>query len=226
VVERPAAAPGVASPEMDAGLAALERPRQHYIRWYAGPGANSELMNAPQGLHAWFRAYYHAKSADWAANRPFRLADATAGELAKMPTYYIMDRGVGMAETVVPYMPSPEANAACPWFSDDEVAVYAEEYGRATFAGGLWMYRYGVDPPPEPEALTHANRAIEVPTCFISGASDWGVYQSPGALEIMQTRACSDFRGVHLVPGAGHWVQQEQPDAVVELTLRFLRGEL
>jgi pimeloyl-ACP methyl ester carboxylesterase len=31
--------------------------------------------------------------------------------------------------------------------------------------------------------------------------------------------------GVHLVDGAGHWVQQEQPEAVSKLLLRFLQGK-
>jgi pimeloyl-ACP methyl ester carboxylesterase len=30
------------------------------------------------------------------------------------------------------------------------------------------------------------------------------------------------MRGVHLVSGAGHWVQQEQPQAVSTLLIRFL----
>jgi pimeloyl-ACP methyl ester carboxylesterase len=29
--------------------------------------------------------------------------------------------------------------------------------------------------------------------------------------------------GVHLVEGAGHWVQQEQPEQVTRLLLAFLR---
>jgi pimeloyl-ACP methyl ester carboxylesterase len=56
---------------------------------------------------------------------------------------------------------------------------------------------------------------------FIAGASDWGVYQAPGAFEALGT-ACSRFEGSHLIPAAGHWVQQEQPQAVVELLLEFL----
>ena len=36
-------------------------------------------------------ANYHYKSADWTDNKPFRLASRTAAEMAKMPTYYIMD---------------------------------------------------------------------------------------------------------------------------------------
>jgi pimeloyl-ACP methyl ester carboxylesterase len=38
----------------------------------------------------------------------------------------------------------------------------------------------------------------------------------------MQTRACSDLRGCHLIDGAGHWVQQEQPAAVNALLIDFL----
>jgi pimeloyl-ACP methyl ester carboxylesterase len=31
------------------------------------------------------------------------------------------------------------------------------------------------------------------------------------------------MRGVHLVEGAGHWVQQEQPDAVSRLLVEFIK---
>ena len=59
---------------------------------------------------------------------------------------------------------------------------------------------------------------------FIGGKSDWGVYQNPGALERMQKVACTKMRGVHLVEHAGHWVQQEQPEAVSRLLVEFLNG--
>ena len=40
----------------------------------------------------------------------------------------------------------------------------------------------------------------------------------------MQTSACTRMLGCHLVEGAGHWVQQEQPEAVSRLLLEFLEG--
>jgi pimeloyl-ACP methyl ester carboxylesterase len=56
----------------------------------------------------------------------------------------------------------------------------------------------------------------------MGGKSDWGVYQSPGALEAMASVACTRFKGIHLIEGAGHWVQQEQPGAVLAVLKEFL----
>lgn len=44
-----------------------------------------------------------------------------------------------------------------------------------------------------------------------------------GNLERMQTSACTNMRGCHVLDGAGHWVQQEQPEHVSRLLLQFLR---
>ena len=67
-----------------------------------------------------------------------------------------------------------------------------------------------------------AGRTIDQPALFIAGARDWGIHQRPGALERMEGRACADPRGLHLLDGAGHWVQQEQAAAVNRLVLEFL----
>jgi pimeloyl-ACP methyl ester carboxylesterase len=67
-----------------------------------------------------------------------------------------------------------------------------------------------------------SGRTIDVPATFIAGARDWGVHQTPGALEAMATQVCTQFRASELVPDAGHWVQQEAPDAVAEKILAFL----
>jgi pimeloyl-ACP methyl ester carboxylesterase len=40
----------------------------------------------------------------------------------------------------------------------------------------------------------------------------------------MQKQACTNMRHVHLVEGAGHWVQQERADEVSLLLLDFLRS--
>ncbi len=218
-------APASPAPDLDKELAALPRPRKYYQRYYTTREADANLHNCPQGLHAFFRAYYYYKSADYKGNQPFPLKGRTAEEMAKMPTYYVMDLDKGMCETVAPMMPSPAQIAACKWFTDAEVDVYAEEYGRTGFQGALQGYRRGADPRNNAELLTFAGRTIDVPSCFIAGKSDWGVYQTAGAADRMRTTACTKMLGFHLVEGAGHWVQQEQPEQVSKLLLEFLRGQ-
>ncbi|MDH4326104.1 MAG: alpha/beta hydrolase, partial [Betaproteobacteria bacterium] len=111
--------------------------------------------------------------------------------------------------------------AACRWLTEDELAVYSAEFGRTGLQGGLQWYRARVEPPLPRLFQLFAGRKIEVPACFIAGKSDWGVYQRPGSLEDMRDKGCARFQGVRLVEGAGHWVQQEQPEAVVRVLLEF-----
>jgi pimeloyl-ACP methyl ester carboxylesterase len=208
--------------EIDEALGKLHRPRKHYHRYYSTRPANADMRDCPQGMHAFLRAYFHMKSADWPTNRPFRLAGWTAEELAKLPTYYIMDRDKGMAATVAPEMPSATAVAACRWLPDNELAVFSAEYGRTGFQGGLQWYRCGTLGIGAAELQVFAGRTIDVPSIFIAGQSDWGIYQMPGAIERMQASALTRMQGCHLIEGAGHWVQQEQPEKVSELLLGFL----
>ena len=211
-------------PDIHAALAALPRPRKHYQWYYSTRPANAEMQHAPQGLHAFLRAYYHVKSADWATNAPHRLPGWDAASLAELPGYYIMDLARGMGEQVAPDMPSPAEVAANAWLPEAEMAVYAGEYARTGFQGGLQWYRCRTSGLFEAEQQVFAGRSIDVPAAFISGASDWGVYQTPGALERMREETCTRMTACHLIPGAGHWVQQEQPAEVTRLLLEFLRA--
>jgi pimeloyl-ACP methyl ester carboxylesterase len=210
--------------DMDAGLAALSPPRKHYQTYYTTREANPNMWKAAQGLHAFLRAYYHAKSADWPSNRPHPLAANTPEEFAKLPRYYVMDKDKGMAEQVAADMPTPAQIAACRWLPDRELAVYAAEYGRTGFQGGLSSYRVGRVARLSAELTLFAGRTIDVPAAFISGKSDWGVFQRAGSYEAMQKTACTNFRATELVDGAGHWVQQEQPAKVADFILRFVKG--
>jgi pimeloyl-ACP methyl ester carboxylesterase len=129
------------------------------------------------------------------ANEPARGAPPASpsihDDLAKLPTYYIMDLDNGMAETVAPEMPFRAEIEACKWLTDTELQTYS-------------------------------GRTIDVPSCFIAGAKDWGPYQIPGNFEKMQTTACTRMLGVHFVDHAGHWVQQEQAEATTRLLLEFI----
>ncbi|MEP6538949.1 MAG: alpha/beta fold hydrolase [Bryobacteraceae bacterium] len=210
---------------LDDALAKLTPPRKQYRFYYSTREANVDMMHAPQGLRAFLRAYYHMKSADWTLNRPFRLASRTASEFAKLPTYYVMERNKNMPDTVASEVPSASEIAACPWLPDSELSVYVGEYDRTGFQGGLDGYRVRLTAAHNAELQLFSNRTVDVPSMFVGGKSDWGVYQTPGAFESMRKTACTQMESVHLVDGAGHWVQQEQPEAVTQLLLQFLRNQ-
>jgi pimeloyl-ACP methyl ester carboxylesterase len=210
--------------QMNEHLGALRWPRQHYRWYYTTRQANDDMWRCEQGVHAFLRAYYHHKSADWKDNHPHPLGAWNASELAQMPTYYVMERGQTMAQTVAVEMPTDAEIAACAWLPEPELKVYSAEYQRTGFQGGLQWYRCDADAGCIAELQLFSGRTIDVPSLFVAGASDWGVFQKPGDLEAMQASVCRRLLGCELVEGAGHWVQQEQASAVNRLLLDFLQA--
>jgi pimeloyl-ACP methyl ester carboxylesterase len=208
-------------PDIDKELAALSRPRKRYFRYYASPEANEDMWHPPQGVHDLLRELFYFKSGDWEGNQPFPLKSWTASELAKMPTYYIMDLKKGVAETMTEHRPSSEYIAACKWMTEADLQVYATQFSRTGFQGGLNYYRVDYDEPLSSELNSFAEKTIDVPACYIGGANEWAVYQSPGAFQAMDA-VCTRLRGVHLVPNAGHSIVEEKPDSVNRLLIDFL----
>jgi pimeloyl-ACP methyl ester carboxylesterase len=215
--------PPASDPEgnVDRELAALPRPRKHYATYCASREANEDMWHPPQGIHTLLREQFYFKSADWAGNKPFPLKSWAATELEKMPTYYIMDANKGMAETLAEHQPSSEYDSTCKWMTEADIDVYATQFSRTGFQGGLNYYRVDADGALWNEQHTFARKTIDVPACYIAGAREWGVYQSPGAFQSM-SKACTQLKGSHLVSDAGHSVVEEKPDAVNRILLDFL----
>src|ERR1700681_1725740 len=188
--------PAITDDQLDAELAKLNPPRKYYQNYQRTRGANDDMLHAPQGLHNFFRAYYFYKSADYKGNNPHPLKARTAEEMAQIPTYYVMEKDKGMAATVAPLMPPADYIAKCKWLTEPEVDVYATEYARTGFSGALQGYRVrrGSDPRSIAEMHTFSGRAIDVPSQYIAGKSDWGVYQTPGAVDRMRNSACTAQR--------------------------------
>src|SRR5262249_55660917 len=130
--------------------------------------------------------------------------------------------------TVAPFMPPADYIANCKWLTEAEVEVYATEYGRTGFTGALQGYRVrrGAPPKRNAEKVPFSRRALDRPFQKIPGEKALGVYQTPGAVDKMRTTACTHMVGFNLLDGAGHWVQQEQPERVSSLLVQFLRDNV
>ena len=115
---------------------------------------------------------------------------------------------------------SGEAPGLPPWLSDQEFAVYVEAFERTGFTGGLNWYR-NIDRNWE---LTEPvkDRHVEQPAMFMTGERDAVRRFMPAE---GMSGWVSDLRWNIVVPDAGHWLQQQEPEVVNAALLRFL-GQL
>jgi pimeloyl-ACP methyl ester carboxylesterase len=112
-----------------------------------------------------------------------------------------------------------------PWLSEQDIDVFASEYRRTGFRGGLNWYR-NIDRNWELTAPWQ-NAVIAQPALFIAGSRDAVITGSMGqrALDELETVVPNLQRKV-LIDGAGHWIQQERPDAVNAALIAFARAHL
>ena len=202
----------------------LNPPRKHYQWYFSSKEANDNMINSDQGVHDFLRAYYHFKSADWELNKPFKLKSWSATELEKLPRYYIMNNDKGMAETVVEYMPSRDKIDNCNWLTENELLNYSKIYKKTGFQGGLNWYRCMISQKFLKKLSKYSGLKITIPSCFIAGESDWGIFQKPGSYQEMYESVCSQMKEPVLIQGAGHWVQQEKPNLTFKKIIEFIRG--
>jgi pimeloyl-ACP methyl ester carboxylesterase len=109
-----------------------------------------------------------------------------------------------------------------PWLTESDIAVFADEYRRSGFRGGLNWYR-NIDRNWELTAPWQGT-TIDQPALFIAGSDDAVITGSLGkrALDEMDS-VVTNLKGKILIDGAGHWIQQERPDEVNAALIAFLR---
>ena len=132
--------------------------------------------------------------------------------------------GVGMvprAGGFLTRMPNPETLPA--WLSDADVDFYVQQFQYSGFRGGLNWYR-NIDRNWELMA-PYAGAAVTVPALYIAGDLDL-VVSFPRMKEVIAdlARYVPQLRGTIMLPGCGHWTQQERPNEVNKAIIDFLYG--
>src|SRR5262249_4880940 len=97
-----------------------------------------------------------------------------------------------------------------PWLTHADLDYYVNQFTQAGFRGGINFYRNWHRNWETTPQLTGAK--IAQPVLFIAGQKD-GVIRGATAdqLTVSMSGVATDLRGVKLIDGAGHWVQQERP---------------
>ena len=135
----------------------------------------------------------------------------------KMSMY--VDRAKGFLGKPSGAVPRPS------WLTEGDIDVFAAEYARTGFRGGLNWYR-NIDRNWELTAPWHDAKIMQ-PALFIAGTRDAVITGSIGqrALDEMDN-VVPNLRGKILLEGAGHWIQQERPAEVNAALIEFAREHL
>lgn len=203
--DKVAAVAGLSVPYMPAGdVSFLDMARQiykdrfFYQLYFQEEGrVEAELAGDPEALH---KIYFGLSAA----------GTDMAFLMNKPPTAGLLD-GLAAPERLPDWMP------------EADMAVFVEAFRKGGWRGPINRYRAQDLDFAERDAVK--GRTIAQPACFIAGEADLvrhfvpgvDLYADPGAF-------CDDYRGTTLIPGVGHWVQQEAPDAVNAALARFLAG--
>lgn len=197
-----------------------------YVEW---PGPPTQLMQMVYGDRFFYILYFQQvgpPEAELGADARATMAtvlygasgEATAGR--EMPTELPPMEGTGfltmMSEPpALPYM-GPEG----PWLTAADLDVYAAEFAHSGFFGPVSWYR-NLDANAIAVNGLGADR-LSMPTYFITGDVDVVRLMDPTGPERMRN-LLPDYRGETIIPAAGHWVQQETPQAFNDALLGFLR---
>jgi pimeloyl-ACP methyl ester carboxylesterase len=121
----------------------------------------------------------------------------------------------------IPRMGAPKALPD--WLTQADLDYYVNEFEEAGFRGGINYYRNfqrNWDTTPQ-----LADAKVTAPVYFIAGEKDPVIRGATAeALTASMKNTVPDLRGVKVIPGAGHWIQQQRPDEVNRLMVEFLKS--
>jgi len=183
---------------------------QFYQLYFQEPGpAEAELGRDPR---ATIRNMLFGASGDGvAAARAAVAAGAPATNLSMVP------KGGG-------FLQGPGAPRTLPsWISESDIDFYGEEFKRSGFRGALNYYR-NIDRNWEITGAT-AGLQVSVPALYIAGDRDFMV-SFPGTDQLLASMKTfvPGLRKIQMLPGCGHWTQQERPNEVSAALVEFMRA--
>ena len=183
---------------------------QFYQLYFQEPGvAEAELERDPR---ATVRNMLYGASGDGAAAA--RAAAASGGAAP----------GIGMVPKGGGFLRGSGAPATLPaWLSEADIDFYAGEFKRSGFRGGLNYYR-NIDRNWELTAA-FADVKVTVPALYVAGDRDM-VVSFPGTDQLLANlkQFVPALRNIQMLPGCGHWTQQERPGEVSAAIIDFVRG--
>jgi pimeloyl-ACP methyl ester carboxylesterase len=144
-----------------------------------------------------------------------RLLGGTGGE--QEPPVPVVPEGGGFLDALGADRPLPG------WLTEEDLDVFVDEYAGTGFTGGLNWYR-NLDRNWELSAPWRDAR-VRVPALYLAGDRDLVLAgRDPQAVVAVLRRSVPGLRRAEILPGCGHWTQQERPAEVSEALIDFARA--
>lgn len=137
---------------------------------------------------------------------------AASGDVPEGVAWPQKRKGAGFLEGM------PEPQTLPPWLTEADVDYFVREFERTGFRGGLNRYR-NMDRDWE-ELPQLAGAKVQQPALFITGDRDAVITFT--SIDAMKAHV-PNLRGALMLPGCGHWTQQERPAEVNTMLIKFLR---
>ncbi len=152
-----------------------------------------------------------------------RLLYSGSGDIPRRSDNTLGDQAPGMVPRAGGFLTRTINPPTLPgWLTEADIDVFAAEFARTGFRGGLNWYR-NIDRNWELLA-PFAGAKVTVPALYMAGDRDL-VVRFPGAPELIAnlTKFVPNLRNTIMLPACGHWTQQERPDEVNAALIGFLR---
>jgi pimeloyl-ACP methyl ester carboxylesterase len=153
-----------------------------------------------------------------------RLAYSGSGDVLRGAATFASPDAVGMVPRRGGFLTRTiEPAALPPWLAEADIDFYAAEFSRTGFRGGLNWYR-NIDRNWELLA-PYAGARVTVPALYVAGDRDLVVaFRGMDQLIANLSKFVLNLRKTTMLPGCGHWTQQERPAEVNAAMLEFLTG--
>lgn len=183
---------------------------EFYMLYFQKPGLAEAEFEADPRLTI-RSMLYGASGNGVAAARVAAAAGGTAPNLGMVPKDGRFLRGA----------PPPATLPA--WLTENDIDYYATQFRRTGFRGALNYYR-NLDRNWEISAPL-AGLPVTVPALYIGGDHDF-IASLPGMDQVLANlkHFVPGLRKVQMLPGCGHWTQQERPDEVNAALLEFIQS--
>lgn len=140
-----------------------------------------------------------------------------SGDVPETGLEPVVPEGMGLLDLV------PEPPSLPAWLTEEDIDFFTAEFERTGFTGGLNWYR-AIELSWELTA-PWAGAPITVPALYVAGDRDL-VYAFPAMRDLIPVLSTfiPNLRETIILPGCGHWTQQERPEDVNEALIKFLAG--